>query len=245
MTTEGSQTIALITGANKGLGFAAARQLGALGITVLVGARDDGRGQAAAAELRVAGVDAHYLPLDVTDAASIQAAAGRIAEDYGRLDILVNNAGVSLEQGRAPSAMPIEAVRRTYETNVFGVVAVTNALLPLLRRVPAARVVNMSSSLGSLTRAAGPRPAFGAPDALAYNSSKAALNALTLQYANELRDTPIKVNAADPGYCATDFTGGRGRRSAMDGARIAVRLATLPGDGPSGAFLDDDGPIPW
>jgi len=237
--------VALVTGANKGIGLEIARGLGALGITVLVGARDGSRGRDAVAVLRQGGADAHHLALDVTDEVSVSGAARRVEADFGRLDILVNNAGVSIGSGRRPSEVAPADVRRTYEVNVFGVVTVTNAFLPLLRRAPAARIVNMSSSLGSLARNADPGSGQGAVNLLAYNSSKAALNAVTLEYAKELRGTPIKINAACPGYCATDLNGRRGHRTATQGAVIAVRLATLPDDGPSGAYLDEDGTVPW
>jgi NAD(P)-dependent dehydrogenase (short-subunit alcohol dehydrogenase family) len=250
MTERWNDKVALVTGANKGIGFEIARQLGSLGIVVLLGARDEGRGQRAAAELREAAIDARHVPLDVTSEEMVDAAARWIDDTFGRLDILVNNAGVTQEhdefRGR-PSAVPIEALRRVYETNVFGVVAVTNALLPLLRKAPAARIVNMSSSMGSLalwSDPTSPQTRF-APALLAYNSSKTALNALTVQYAHELHDSAIKVNAADPGYVATDLNNHSGTRSAAEGARIAVQLATLPDDGTSGAFLDEKGPVPW
>jgi NAD(P)-dependent dehydrogenase (short-subunit alcohol dehydrogenase family) len=233
--------VALVTGANKGIGYEIARQLGATGdIEVLVGARDPVRGRAAAESLNAVAVQ-----LDVTDEASVAAAAKWIEQEYGRLDILVNNAGILAERGEMPSATSLDVMRRTYETNLFGVVAVTNAMLPLLRRAPAARIVNMSSGLGSLTWCTTPgHPYFERP-ILAYNSSKSAINAVTVAYAAELRDSPIKVNAADPGYCATDLNGHSGHRTPAQGATAAVRLATLDGDGPTGQFLDEDGAVPW
>jgi NAD(P)-dependent dehydrogenase (short-subunit alcohol dehydrogenase family) len=236
-------TIALITGANKGIGFEIARQLGAAGATVLLGARDTGRGEAAAKALP--DIDVQVIQLDVTSSASIAAAARRIEDTHGGLDVLVNNAGIAIDRDHRPSTVPLDIVRATYETNVFGVVAVTNALLPLLRRSPAGRIVNLSSGLGSLTLTSQPDPPWGDLLHLAYMSSKTALNALTVLYANELRDTPILVNAADPGYCATDLNGGQGFQSAADGARVAVELATLPAGGPSGICKSDLGLIPW
>ncbi|GGS69887.1 short-chain dehydrogenase [Planobispora rosea] len=234
--------IALITGANKGIGYQTARLLTEQDVTVLVGARDAGRGQRAADEL-----GARFLQLDVTSAESVASAAKWIEEEYGMLDVLVNNAGVMVPQDdpAAPSSTPVEALRATYETNVFGVVAVTNAMLPLLRRAPAARIVNVSSGLASLTRLTDPQDEFWASNYLAYNSSKAALNMITVSYAKELAGTPIKVNAADPGYCATDINGHSGPRTAEQGAAVAVRLALLDADGPTGAHLGDDGPVPW
>ncbi len=238
--------VALITGANKGIGYEVARQLGERGITVLVGARDAQRGEDAVARLREQGADAHPIQIDVTDPASATRAAAEIDDRFGRLDILVNNAGISREQARhRPSDYPLDALRETFETNVFAVVSVTNAMLDLLRKAPAARIVNQSSSMGSLTLAADPASPYAGLNLLGYNSSKAALNAVTLEYAKELRSTPIKVNAADPGYCATDLNGHQGHRSAQQGAAASVRLATLDDDGPSGGFFDDKGAVPW
>jgi NAD(P)-dependent dehydrogenase (short-subunit alcohol dehydrogenase family) len=237
--------VALVTGANKGIGYEIARALGETGATVLVGARDEGRGATAAEKLVADGLAAVPLRLDVTDPLSIAAAAARVDREHGRLDILVNNAGVLLEAGQAPSRTPLELLERTYATNVYGVVAVTNAMLPLLRQAPAARIVNVSSGLASLALTSDPEGPY--PDALmlAYNSSKSALNSITVTYANELRNTPMKVNAADPGYCATDMNGGSGPRTAAQGAIAAVRLATLPADGPTAGFFDDEGSVPW
>ena len=236
--------IALITGANKGIGKEIARQLGAQGMTVLIGARDLGRGEEAATELKAGGADAHPVRLDVTDAASIETAARQIESEYGRLDILVNNAGIALDGGPA-SALDVDTLRRTYETNVFGVFSVTKAFLPLLRKSEAGRIVNHSSGLGSLTQNSDPDWGFAGVKPLAYNSSKAALNMLTVIFAAELKDTPIKVNAADPGYTATDLNQNSGPRTVEQGATAAVRLATLPADGPTGGYFDEDGVVPW
>jgi NAD(P)-dependent dehydrogenase (short-subunit alcohol dehydrogenase family) len=238
--------VALITGANKGIGYEIARQLGQQLITVLVGSRDPGRGKEAVARLQEQGIGAHLVLIDVTDASSGSHAAAEIEQHFGGLDILVNNAGISKEQTRhRPSEYPVDELRETYETNVFAVVVVTNAMLALLRRAPAARIVNQSSSMGSLALAADPASPYAGLNLLGYNSSKAALNAVTLEYAKELRDTRIKVNAADPGYCATDLNGQQGYRSPEQGAVAAVRLATLADDGPSGGFFNDEGPVPW
>ncbi|WP_327003407.1 SDR family oxidoreductase [Dactylosporangium sp. NBC_01737] len=234
-------TIALVTGANKGIGLEVARLLARAGVTVLLGARDAGRGGAAVATLRAEDLEAVPLPLDVTDPASVAAAAARIGAEHGRLDILVNNAGVLVGWGR-PSDLSVQDVRQAYETNVFGVVAVTNAMLPLLRRSNAGRIVNVSSSMGSLTRLAAPD---GGIPMMAYSSSKAALNGLTVAYAADLRDTTIKVNSADPGYCATDLNRHTGPRTAAQGAAIVARLALLDAAGPTGQFHDDDGQVPW
>ncbi|SCE78035.1 Short-chain dehydrogenase [Micromonospora coriariae] len=251
MTTN---TIALITGANRGIGLATAEQLGARGMTVLVGARDAERGRAAQEKLRAGGADARFVPLDVTDAESVAAAAKLVESEYGRLDVLVNNAGIILADGTLglPSETTVATLRRVFETNVFGVAAVTNALLPLLLRAPAARIVNVSSEVGSIAVMTDPDGALFALTSVPYPSSKSALNMLTAMYAKELRDTPIKVNAANPGYCATDLNGNSGFRTAEQGAEVSVHLATLPADGPSGllwGFQMDAGGgygvLPW
>jgi NAD(P)-dependent dehydrogenase (short-subunit alcohol dehydrogenase family) len=235
--------VALVTGASRGVGRAIAGRLAQHGITVYVGARDRERGRSAAADITAGGGDARFVALDVTDEASIAAAAERLDADAGRLDVLVNNAGVSLHPVVAPSETPVDDLRRTYETNVFGVVAVTNAMLPLLRRSSAARIVNLSSELGSLHHAtAKDNPWGGAPPLLlAYNSSKTALNAITIMYADELRDAGILVNAVSPGYVATDLNGHSGVLTPEQGARIPVLMATLGDDGPTGTFRGEDG----
>ena len=236
--------VALITGANKGIGKEIARQLGGQGFIVLLGARDAGRGAEAAEELKKEGIDARALTLDVTDKGGIDAAAQRISNEFGRLDVLVNNAGIALDGGSA-SSIDLETLRRTYETNVFGVFSVTKAMLPLLKQSAAGRVVNMSSGLGSLTQNSDPEWGFAGAKPLAYNSSKAALNMMTVIFAAELKDTPIKVNAADPGFTATDLNQHRGPRTVQQGAIAAVRLATLPADGPTGGYFDEAGVVSW
>lgn len=247
MTTT-SQHIALVTGANKGLGRETARRLAAAGLTVLASARDAERGEAAAAELAADGADVRFLPMDVTDADSVTRAAAWIEETFGRLDVLVNNAGISVENRAPVTEVTADQMRRTYETNVFGVVTVTNTLLPLLRRAEGARIVNVSSMLGSLSMAADPEGPFsGWPGAflLAYNSSKAALNALTVTWASVLREEGIMVNSADPGYVATDLNHHSGNSTVEQGAEIIVALATLAGDGPTGTFQAAAGAQPW
>ena len=250
-------TIALITGANKGIGFETARQLGTRGITVLAGARDEAKGMAAERTLRQDlrdGADARFVPLDVTDAKSVQQAADWIDTEYGRLDILINNAAIA--RGGPPSATDLDEMREVYVTNVFGVIMVTNAMLPLLRRAPAARIVNVSSEVGSITSMTDPAsPLAQMPAGLAYPSSKSALNMITAMYAKELRDTPIKVNAANPGYTRTDLNRNTGLRSVAEGAEASVHLATLGADGPSGILWghlwtasgadSDYGTLPW
>jgi NAD(P)-dependent dehydrogenase (short-subunit alcohol dehydrogenase family) len=241
------QRVALVTGANKGIGFAIARGLLELGIGVYVGARDPARGENAAAILSEARPAARFVHLDVTDSESIAAAADRIDREAGVLDILVNNAGIVMRPVHPPSETSVLEMRETFGTNVFGVVAVTNAMLPLLRRSRAGRIVNVTSDLGSLTKASHD-PAF--PQLLAYNSSKAALNAVTITYSNELRDQGILVNAVSPGSVATDQNGHRGLLTPDQGAQLPITMATLPVGGPTGIAVTADTnlaqhPLPW
>ncbi|WP_280261450.1 SDR family oxidoreductase [Nocardia abscessus] len=238
------QTIALVTGANKGIGYQIAAGLGALGWSVGVGARDEQRRAAAVQKLRAAGADAFGVPLDVTDDASVAAAAELIEDRVGRLDVLVNNAAITGGMPQAPTAVDPATVRAAVETNVIGVIRVTNAVLPLLRRSASPRIVNMSSTVGSLTRQTTPGTDTG-PISAAYTASKTFLNAVTVQYVKELRDTNILINAACPGFTATDLNGFRGVRTPEQGAAIAIRLATLPDGGPTGGFFDDAGVVPW
>jgi NAD(P)-dependent dehydrogenase (short-subunit alcohol dehydrogenase family) len=238
---------ALVTGANKGLGHEIAAGLGVRGYRVAVGARDRARGEAAVKTLHAAGVDAFMVPLDVTSDRSVAEAAELIEIRGGRLDVLVNNAGVSGPSGpgwtQDPTTLDLDAVRRVVDTNVYGVIRVTNAMLPILRRSAAPRIVNISSSVGSLTWQADPGVEVG-PVMAAYSPTKSYLNAVTVHYARQLAGTGILVNAACPGLVATDFTGFQGRPPG-EAAAVAIRLATLPGDGPNGAFFNDAGPIPW
>jgi NAD(P)-dependent dehydrogenase (short-subunit alcohol dehydrogenase family) len=243
-----ARVIALITGANRGIGRAIVEQLAQRDITVLLGSRDPERGAETARALQDAGYDAHPVTLDVTRPDTILAVAKAIDQAYGRLDILVNNAGIAGNSRLLkPSEADIDLVREVFETNFFGVIAVTNAMLPLLRRSAAARIVNMSSHVGSLATMTDPNHYMSQRRAqAAYPTSKTALNALTVQYAKELKPEGILVNAAAPGGCATDFTKGANlTRTAADGAVIVVRLATLGPDGPTGGYFDDDGPVRW
>jgi NAD(P)-dependent dehydrogenase (short-subunit alcohol dehydrogenase family) len=206
-------------------------------MTVLVGSRDPDRGERAAKQLADEGADARTVRLDVTDEATIRDAAALVEAEHGHLDVLVNNAGIARGDGRgAPTETTLATLREVFETNVFGVVAVTNAMLPLLRRAPAARIVNVSSEVGSIAAMTDPRSPLWPTASVPYPASKTALNMVTAMYAKELRDTPIKVNAANPGYCATDLNGNRGFRTAAAGAEVSVHLATLPDDGPSGVL---------
>jgi NAD(P)-dependent dehydrogenase (short-subunit alcohol dehydrogenase family) len=234
--------IALVTGANKGIGYEIVKQLTELGMTVLLAARDPQRGTDAAKEL---GVD--FVQLDVTDAASAQAAAATVEDRFGHLDILVNNAGITGGQRQLPSVADVDLARAVFETNYFGVITVTNAMLPLLHRSEKPRIVNLSSGVGSLANMNDPdSPLSDLPPGLAYVPSKTALNSLTVQYAKELRKDGVLVNAADPGWCATDLNNHAGFRTAAQGAAVAVHLATLGADGPTGGFFTDDGAVvPW
>jgi NAD(P)-dependent dehydrogenase (short-subunit alcohol dehydrogenase family) len=238
------QTIALVTGANKGIGYAIAAGLGGLGWSVGVGARDDQRRQEALAKLAAAGIEAFGVALDVTDDASVAAAAKQIEERAGRLDVLVNNAGVAGSWPDAPTAVTPEEVRRIVDTNVIGVIRVTNAMLPLLHRSAHPRIVNQSSHVGSLTLQTTAGVDLGGISG-GYAPTKTYLNAVTIQYAKELSDTNVLINSACPGYVATDLNGFNGTQTPEQGAAIAVRLATLPDDGPTGQFFDQDGNVPW
>ena len=236
--------IALVTGANKGIGLEIARQLGHAGLTVLVGARDTKRGAQAAQTLRDEGLDARPLHLDVTHPESIEAAAQTIERDWGKLDVLVNNAGIAVEAASA-SQTSMAALRETFETNFFGAFAIAHALLPLLCKAEAARIVNMSSDLSSLTLSADPNWEFSRVNAFAYSASKTALNALTMSLARELRDTKIKVNSVTPGYTATDLNPHQGTRTIEQGAREPIRLALLDENGPTAGFFDECATLPW
>ena len=239
--------VALITGANKGIGFETARQLGALGITVLVGSRDLQRGEAAAAKLRQQGIDARAMKLDVVDANDVQAAVTAIEEEFGRLDILVNNAGISTESlgGNTTLTVSKEALHQTFQTNFFAVVELTQALLPLLKKSTAGRIVNVSSILGSLELHATEGSPIYATKVFAYNSSKTALNAFTIHLAHALIGTGIKVNSAHPGWVKTEMGGEGAMMEIADGAKTPVRLATLPDDGPTGGYFHLEESLPW
>ncbi len=244
--------VALVTGANKGIGLQIAKDLAGHGFTVLVGSRNLERGETAAKSV---GADARAIQLDVTNQASITAAAERIQKEFGRLDVLVNNAGIahsgklgkSLEEivkaGRM-SVAPLDEVRAVFETNVFGVIAVTQAMLPLLRKAPAARIVNVSSGSGSLTRNSDPKNAQSSIIGM-YSASKTALNAVTLGFASDLESTGIKVNAACPGFTATEMNNFQGTRTVEQAAREPVRLALLDANGPTGTYSSDEGTVPW
>jgi NAD(P)-dependent dehydrogenase (short-subunit alcohol dehydrogenase family) len=244
MEKNNQPTVALITGANKGIGLETARQLGRLGIAILLGARDRERGRRAVEALYAEGVQARHIVLDVTDQSTIDAAAAQIEREFGKLDILVNNAGIFIEKQPAMRS-EVENLRRTFETNFFGAFAVTKALLPLIRLSGAGRIVNLASDLASLGNTSDPDWALYEHVYFAYAASKVAVNAMTVALAKDLRNTPIKVNSADPGFTSTDMNGHTGPKKPEDAALVPVRLATLPPDGPTGGYFDENGPVPW
>lgn len=246
-----TKQIALVTGANRGIGLATVRQLGELGMTTLIGSRDRGRGEDAAAGLRADGLEAVALALDVESDSSVRAAAALVAEEYGQLDVLVNNAGVLPEATAADAASPvdIDQFRRTFETNVFGAVRMIQQFVPLLLRSPAGRIVNVSTTMGSLSDQADPESPYYGVLVPAYRASKAALNSITVSVAKTLVDTPIKVTSICPGWVQTDLGGPDNRAaaplSADEAARIVVAAARLADDEPSGQFVSASGPVAW
>jgi NAD(P)-dependent dehydrogenase (short-subunit alcohol dehydrogenase family) len=247
LMSEATGRVALITGANKGIGLETARQLGKLGVTILVGARDLSKGEATAEVLRGIGVDARAVKLDVVSEADRDAAAKLIEKDFGRLDILINNAGVMLDsrKGNQTSTTSSEMLHDTFETNFFAVVALTQKLLPLLRKSSAGRIVNLSSVLASSTLHATPGSPIYDAKTFAYDASKTALNSFTIHLAHELRGTKIKVNSAHPGWVKTEMGGEGAQMELVDGAKTSVQLATLPDDGPSGGYFHMGEALPW
>ena len=237
--------VALVTGANKGIGFEIARQLAQAGIAVIMGARNLQRGQDAASDLEKTGLDVEAIEIDLTDEASIASAAAKIAAKYGRLDILTNNAGIVDPEDGPPSVSSTAATRRLMETNFLGTLAVTQAMLPLLRRSNAGRIVNLSTTLGSLAINGDPSSPYYEARLIGYNASKAALNMLTVQLAAELKNTSIVVNSVAPGYVKTDLTGGNGFMTPAEGARLPVEYALLGPDAVSGSFIEPQGNVPW
>lgn len=239
---------ALVTGANKGIGFETARQLAQMDFTVWLGCRDESRGVAAAKELAKDG-DVRFVRLDVTDDASVRAAAERIGSTTGALDVLVNNAGIIAEGDGMPSTSSVDVIERTFDVNLYGALRVTQAFLPLVKKSSAGRIVNVSSTLGSIATVLDAnsflRPLLKQFPNFAYAASKTALNALTAWLAVELEGTPIKVNTLCPGYNATDMNNHTGTQHPSEGAKIVVRAATLPADGPSGVFFDANGTLAW
>ena len=240
-----AKKLALVTGANKGIGFEIARQLAEAGVTVVLGARSLQRGQDAAAELARGGLAVEAMQIDLNDETTIASVAEEIATRHGRLDILVNNAGIVDAEDGPPSVATTAAARRLMETNFLGTLAVTQAMLPLLRRSKAGRIVNLSTTLGSLTINGDPTSPYYEARLIGYNASKAALNMLTVQLAAELKGTGIVVNSVAPGYVQTDLTGGNGFMTPAEGARLPVEYALLGPDAVSGRFVEPQGNTPW
>lgn len=245
-------TIAFITGANKGLGHATAAALGRAGVSVVLGARDRAKGETAAAALREQGADAVALEIDVTDGRSVRAAAETVRGEHGRVDILINNAGVLPEAAaahRVTGPMDVVMFLETFATNLFGVVATTEAFLPLLLAAPSGRIVNVSSTMGSLADQADPSSPYHGLVVPAYQASKAALNSITIGLSKSLADSNVKVNAVCPGWVQTDLGGPQNKAAAPtppeDAARVVAQMALIGSDGPTGGFFDAQGPVRW
>jgi len=234
----------LITGANKGIGFEAARRMGELGYRIWLGARDAERGETAALALRAHGYDVRTVDIAVDDAARVKAAADRVATEDGRLDALIVNAGISGAY-IDPMDQDLDDIRQVYEVNVFGAISVIQAFVPLLKKAGSANIVNVSSELGSLGSLSDPEGEFWGVNLLGYNSSKTALNGVTVSFAKALSQFGIRVNSADPGYTATDFTGHMGYRTVEQAAEIIVQLATSEDAARTGRFLNDRRTLPW
>jgi NAD(P)-dependent dehydrogenase (short-subunit alcohol dehydrogenase family) len=247
MSTQ--KKVAFITGANKGLGLETARQLGKQGITVLIGARDEARGQAAAATLTKEGIDAHYIHVDMEQPSTFSKVYDTIAAKYGKLDILINNAGISVEKANwgantVTKTTPGE-IRKTFDTNFFNLIELTQILLPLIIKSDAGRIVNLSSILGSLELHASPSSPIYDSKGFAYDASKTALNQFTVHLAHALKDTHVKVNSAHPGWVKTDLGTDAAPMNVVDGAKTSVWLATLPADGPNGGYFHMQDRLPW
>ena len=252
MSNKLSGKVAFITGANKGIGLETARGLGKLGVAVVIGSREEARGRAAADELRSEGIESvEAVRFDVTRPEDHDEVARRLEGRHGRLDVLVNNAGVELEgtdfgsSRNTTSTVTPEILRQTFETNFFSVVALTQTLLPLIRKASAGRIVNVSSILGSLTLHSDPSSVIYDKKAFAYDGSKTALNAFTVHLAHELRGTNIKVNSAHPGWVRTELGGSAAPLDLSEGGKTSVQLATLPDDGPTGGYFHLGEPLPW
>ena len=240
--------VALITGANRGIGFETAKGLGELGITIIIGARDLAKGTAAAEKLRAKGMKAEAIAYDAADPNAADAVYAHIADKHGKLDILVNNAGAIYEQllGKNSSTdISPQILQETFQTNLFAVVALTQKLLPLIEKSPAGRIVNLSSILASLTLHSMADSPIGPAKSFAYNASKTALNMYTVHLAHALADTPIKVNAAHPGWVKTELGGENAPMEVADSGRTSVRLATLDANGPNGGFFHEADTLPW
>jgi NAD(P)-dependent dehydrogenase (short-subunit alcohol dehydrogenase family) len=240
--------VALVTGGNKGIGLVTVKELAALGYTVLLGARDQKKGEEAAASVPKGNGEVRAVAIDVDNYAHHKALRELIEKDYGKLDVLINNAGIMIDdrsKGNTTTTVPIADIRKTIETNVYAPIALTQELLPLIRKSPAGRIVNLSSILASLTLHATKGSPIYSAKTFAYDMSKAALNSFTIHLAAELADTPIKVNSAHPGWVKTDMGGKNAPMKLEDGAKTSVWLATLPPDGPTGGFFHERETLPW
>lgn len=246
--TKQEGKVAFITGANRGIGYETAKELGELGITIVIGARDLAKGEVAAKQLQALGIKAEAITYDASQPASVNAAYDYLDKHFGKLDILVNNAGMINEQivgANNSSSVNDDVLQQTFQTNFFAVVALTQKLLPLIKKAPAGRIVNLSSILASLTLHSMPNSPIDPAKAFAYNSSKTALNAYTVHLAHELRDTNIKVNSAHPGWVKTDLGGPHAPMEVADSGKTSVYLATLDDTGPSGGFFHEKETLPW
>lgn len=246
--TQHTGKVALITGANRGIGYETAKGLGELGMTVVIGARDLAKGQAAAKQLQALGIQAEAIIYDAAQSETNNTVYEYLDRHFGKLDILLNNAGMLIEQimgKNNSSTVSTDVLQQTFQTNLFAVVALTQKLLPLLRKAPAGRIVNLSSILGSLTLHSMPNSPIDPAKAFAYNASKAALNAYTIHLAHELRETNIKVNSAHPGWVKTELGGPNAPMEVVDSGKTSVRLATLDDNGPSGGFFHEGDSLPW
>lgn len=243
MSTEKKH--ALVTGANKGIGFAIAKGLAEQGMTVWIGARDRERGEAAVAELTKDGLDARLLAIDVADDISVQKAAARLSDEIDALQVLVNNAGILVDVSTPPSQIPMEDIKSTFEVNLFGPIRVTQAFVPLLKAARDARVVMMGSGVGSLALITDPTSLYSSVNLLDYTASKVALNAVTVSFAKELAPFGIKVNVVEPGHVRTDLNKNTGFISPEDGAVTAIKMAMIGSDGPNGGFFGSHGRQPW
>lgn len=242
------QKIAFITGANRGIGFETAKGLGALGITVVIGARDTAKGEAAAKQLQALGYQAEAIHYDANQAQSAAQVFEHLNKHYGKLDILVNNAGISQEQlmgSNNSSTVSIDTLQHTFHSNLFAVIHLTQTLLPLIKKSEAGRIVNLSSILASLTLQSMPKSPIDPAKAFAYNASKTALNVYTVHLAHELKDTKIKVNSAHPGWVKTELGGDNAPMDLADGGKTSVQLATLDSNGANGGFFHDGESLPW
>lgn len=246
--TQHEGKVAFITGANRGIGYETAKGLGELGITVVIGARHLAKGQAAAKQLQALGIKAEAIAYDASQPASGDAAYEYFDKHFGKLDILVNNAGMLIEQimgKNNSSTVSADVLQQTFQTNLFAVVALTQKLLPLVKKAPAGRIVNLSSILASLTLHSMPNSPIDPLKSFAYNASKTALNAYTIHLAHELRETKIKVNSAHPGWVKTELGGPNAPMEVADSGKTSVHLATLDDNGPSGGFFHEGEPLPW